>query len=146
VRSGPEVLPRGAGRWRRLLRELSGFGLVGGTCLLLDLALFALLYAQAGVEAVPAKALTVLVTTGVAFAGHRVVTYGDRPRGRPARGALVFATVNGATLLLGLAVLGFVRHGLGQTDALVLQAANVASIAVGTLVRLVVYRRWVFPA
>ena len=40
----------------------------------------------------------------------------------------------------------FVRHGLDQTSALVLQIANVGSIALGTVVRYVGYRRWVFPA
>ncbi|MGY1771056.1 GtrA family protein [Blastococcus sp. SYSU D00813] len=141
-RSGPGL----GGAWRRLLRELSGFGLVGGTCFVLDLLLFQLLYAHAGVEAVAAKGLTTLVTTGVAFAGHRLITYGGRPRSPAGRGLLLFGLVNGTTLLLGLAVMGLVRHGLGQEDALVLQAANVGSIAVGTAVRFVVYRRWVFPA
>ncbi|SEO37899.1 Putative flippase GtrA (transmembrane translocase of bactoprenol-linked glucose) [Trujillonella endophytica] len=134
---------RGGGR--RIVRELSGFGLVGGCCFVLDLVLFQLLYARLGVDAVAAKALTTLTTTTVAFAGHRLITYRGRSRARPGRGYLLFAAVNGATLLLGLAIIGFVRHGLGQEDALVLQAANLASIAAGTAVRFVVYRRWVFP-
>lgn len=146
MRGSRRWVPRLAGRWLRLLRELSGFGLVGGACFALDLLLFQLLYAHAGVEAVPAKALTTVVTTAVAFAGHRLVTYGGRPRGPAGRGLLLFAATNGTTLLLGLTVIGVVRHGLGQDDALVLQAANVASIAAGTAVRFVVYRRWVFPA
>jgi hypothetical protein len=40
----------------------------------------------------------------------------------------------------------FVRYGLDQEGALVLQAANVGSIVLGTLVRYLSYRRWVFPA
>jgi putative flippase GtrA len=35
---------------------------------------------------------------------------------------------------------------VGQDDALVLQAANIASIALGTAVRYFSYRRWVFVA
>lgn len=146
MRGGQRSVPRLPGAWRRLLRELSGFGLVGGACFVLDLALFQLLYAHAGVEAVAAKGLTTVVTTGTAYAGHRLITYGNRPRGRAGRGLLLFCLVNGSTLLLGLAIIGFVRHGLGQHDALVLQAANLASIAAGTTVRFLVYRRWVFPA
>ncbi len=145
MRSGRGPLGHLTSTWRLVVRELSGFGIVGGCCLALDLVLFQLLYAQLGVGAVAAKALTTLVTTTVAFAGHRVITYGGRPRTRPGRGYLLFALVNGATLLLGLSIIGFVRHGLGQEDALVLQAANLTSIAVGTALRFVVYRRWVFP-
>ena len=54
--------------------------------------------------------------------------------------------VNGVTLGLGLAIVAVVRYPLGQDDAAVLQAANVASIAVGTVVRYLSYRQWVFPA
>ena len=146
VRSGQELLANLTGSWRRIVRELSGFGLVGGFCFVLDLVLFPLLYAILGVGAVAAKAVTTLITTTVAFAGHRLITYGGRPRTRTGRGYVLFALVNGATLLLGLSIIGFVHHGLGQDATLVLQAANVASIAVGTTVRFVVYRRWVFPA
>jgi putative flippase GtrA len=59
---------------------------------------------------------------------------------------LVFAVVNTVTLLQGLAVVAFVRHGLGQDDAFVLQIANVTSIALGTVIRFLAYRRWVFLA
>jgi putative flippase GtrA len=145
VRSGQELLGSLTGGWRRVLRELSGFGLVGGFCFVLDLVLFQLLYAHLGVDAVAAKAVATLATATVAFTGHRLITYAGRSRTRPVRGYLLFALVNGATLLLGLSIIGFVRHGLGQEDALVLQAANVAAIVVGTTVRFVVYRRWVFP-
>ena len=132
--------------WRLLLRELSGYGLVGGVCVVLDLALFQLLYVYGDVPPVAAKALATLMTSTVAFAGHRLVTYRRRPRSSVRRGYPLFALVNASTLLLGLGIIGAVRYGLGQEDALVLQVANVASIAVGTAVRFVVYRRWVFAA
>jgi putative flippase GtrA len=145
VPGGPGFLPQLTSTWRLLLRELSGFGVVGGVCFVLDLALFQLLYAHAGVGPVAAKAVSALVTTTVAFAGHRYLTYGRRPRTQVRRGYLRFGLVNATTLLLGLGIIAFVRYGLGQEDALVLQAANVVSIAVGTAVRFVAYRRWVFP-
>ncbi len=145
MRDGRAPLPRRTGTWRRLLREVSGFGLVGGVCFVLDLALFQLFYVHGGVSPVAAKALATLVTTGVAFVGHRSLTYRRRPRTSVRRGSLLFGLVNGTTLLLGLGIIALVRYGLGQEDALVLQAANVAAIATGTVVRFVAYRRWVFP-
>jgi putative flippase GtrA len=52
--------------------------------------------------------------------------------------------VNGLTLVLGLAIVAVVRYPLGQDGALMLQVANVASTAIGTLIRFVCYRTWVF--
>jgi putative flippase GtrA len=43
-------------------------------------------------------------------------------------------------------VAAFVRHSLGQDDAFVLQIANVTSITLGTVIRFLAYRRWVFLA
>ena len=146
MRSGPGSLRHPRGAWRLLVRELSRFGLVGGLCLVLDVTLFHLLYVQAGAGPLEAKVVATLATTSVAFVGHRVVTFDRRPRTPVGRGYLLFATVNGATLLLGLAVLAAVRYGLGQEGAVVLQLTNLAAIALNTAVRFVVYRRWVFPA
>ena len=57
-----------------------------------------------------------------------------------------FLAINVVTLLLGLGVVAAVRYGLDQEGALVLQIANIASIVLGTLIRYLSYRRWVFPA
>ena len=59
---------------------------------------------------------------------------------------VLFAVINGLTLLLGLAIVALVRYPLHQEHPLVLQAANVASIVIGTVVRYLGYRRWVFPS
>jgi len=131
---------------RRLARELSAFGAVGVACFFLDVGLFQLLYASAGVGAVTAKLTSTVVSMTVAYAGHRYWSFADRARTGLRREYTRFALINGLTLLLGLAIVGFVRHGLHQDSALVLQVANVASIMVGTVVRYLSYRRWVFPA
>ena len=54
--------------------------------------------------------------------------------------------VSAGTVLLGLGIVAVVRHPLGQEDPVVLQGASLTGIAVGTVVRFVVYRRWVFAA
>lgn len=131
---------------RRLLRELGAFGVVGLSCFLVDLGLFQLLYAHVGAGAVAAKLGAGLVSTTLAFLGHRFWSFNRRARTGLPREYSLFALVNGATLLLSLGVVALVRHPFGQESAVVLQAANVVAIAVGTVVRFVVYRRWVFPA
>jgi len=47
--------------------------------------------------------------------------------------------------LLGLAIVGFARYGMDLTSAWALQGANLVSIAIGTVVRYLMYRRYVFP-
>ncbi|SFO94531.1 Putative flippase GtrA (transmembrane translocase of bactoprenol-linked glucose) [Geodermatophilus dictyosporus] len=141
----PALRRRVGGTWRVLLKEIGAFGVVGAASFVLDVGVFQLLYTR-GVEAVAAKLVSSLLATTAAYAGHRFWSFAHRERSGYGREYAVFATVNGATLLLSLSVVALVRHPLGQQDALVLQAANVAAIALGTVVRWFAYRRWVFRA
>jgi putative flippase GtrA len=111
-----------------------------------DVGVFQLLYAVAGVDPVAAKLVSTLVATAVAYTGHRYWSFAHRVRTGIRRSFLLFAAVNTTTLLIGLGIVWFVRYPLGHESALVLQAANLTSIAIGTTVRFLAYRRWVFPA
>ena len=132
--------------WRLLLKELSAFGIVGAVCFVIDVALFQLLYAHVHVGAVTAKTLSTLVSMTVAYFAHRYWSFSHRARTGVRREYVLFVVVNGVTLLLNVAVVAFVRYPLGQESAVVLQLANVAGIGVGTVVRYLSYRKWVFPA
>jgi len=143
----PTVQPsRLRATWRLLAKELGAFGVVGAACFLLDVGLFHVLYAVAGADAVLAKLLATLVSMTAAYVGHRYWSFSHRARTGLRREYLLFAAVNGATLCLGLAIVAFVRYPLGQESALVLQMANVVSICLGTAIRYLSYRTWVFPA
>ena len=131
---------------RLLVKELSAFGVVGLACFVLDLGVFQALYAHAGWDAVTAKLAATLVSMTVAYVAHRYWSFSHRGRTGLRHEYLVFAAVNGITLLLSLGVVWLVRYPLGQDGSLVLQAANIGSIVVGTVVRYLSYRRWVFPA
>jgi putative flippase GtrA len=131
---------------RRLRRELSAFGVVGAVCFLIDVGLFQFLYAVAGVDAVTAKLVSTVVSTTAAYLGHRYWSFSARARIGVGREYVRFALINGSTLLLGLLIVFVVRHPLHQQSALILQLANVASIGIGTVIRYLSYRRWVFPA
>jgi putative flippase GtrA len=132
--------------WRLLLKEVSAFGVVGAACFVLDVGLFQLLYAHLGVGAVAAKLASTLVSMTAAYFGHRHWSFSHRARTGLRREYLLFVVINGLTLLQGLAIVAFVRYVLDQESALVLQIANVGSIALGTVVRYLSYRRWVFPS
>jgi len=143
----PRWLPRRLRTtWRLLLKELSAFGIVGACCFALDVGLFQLLYGVLGTGAVLAKLVSTLVSTTVAYFAHRYWSFSHRARTGLRREYLLFVLVNGLTLLLGLGIVAFVRYPLGQESALVLQAANVVSIGLGTVIRYLCYRQWVFPA
>ena len=131
---------------RRLVKELGAFGVVGFICFLIDVALFQVLYAQADLGAVTSKFLATAVSMTVAYVGHRYWSFSHRARPGLRQEYVRFAAINGVTLLMGLGIVAFVRYGLDQESALVLQAANVGSIALGTLVRYLSYRQWVFPS
>ena len=60
---------------RRLTRELGAFGVVGATAFLVDVGVFQLLYAVAGVDPVAAKLVATLTATAVAYV---VLRYGLR--------------------------------------------------------------------
>jgi putative flippase GtrA len=129
-----------------LLRELSAFGVVGAACFVLDLALFQALYTSVGLGAVTSKLLASAVATTAAFLGHRYWSFSHRARSGLRREYALFFAVNGLTVTLGMLMIAAVRYPLGQDAALALQLTNVASIALGTLLRFVLYRRWVFRA
>jgi putative flippase GtrA len=133
-------------RGRLLIKELSAFGVVGAGGVLLQVGSFQLLYAHLGVGAVTSNALATVVSMTGAYLGHRYWSFSHRTRSGVAREYLVFAAINGLTLLLGLAVTAVVRYPLGQDSALVLQVANLGSIGLGTVIRYLGYRRWVFTA
>jgi putative flippase GtrA len=140
------TIRRLAGAYRHLVKEIGAFGVVGGVCFLIDVGLFQLLYAHLGVGAVTSKFLATAVSMTVAYVGHRYWSFSHRSRPGMRQEYVRFTAINVSTLLLGLGIVAFVRYGLDQESPLVLQVANVGSIVLGTLVRYLSYRRWVFPA
>jgi putative flippase GtrA len=140
------MISRLVGASRHLVKELSAFGVVGAVCFLIDVGLFQLLYAQVGAGAVTSKFLATAVSMTVAYVGHRYWSFSHRARPGLRQEYVRFLAINVVTLLVGLGVVAFVRYGLDQDGALVLQLANVGSIVLGTLIRYLSYRRWVFPA
>lgn len=134
------------GTRRLLAKEVSAFGVVGIFCFLLDVGLFQLFYDALGIGAVTSKLLATLISMTVAYFAHRHWSFSHRARTGVRREYVLFTVINGAALLLGMAVVAVVRYPLGQDGALILQVANIASIVLSTVLRYLAYRTWVFPA
>jgi putative flippase GtrA len=131
---------------RLLVKELGAFGVVGAVCFVLQIGCFQLLYAHLGQGAVRSNLIATVVSMTAAYFGHRYWSFSHRARSSVRREYVLFAAINGVTLLLGLGIVALVRYPLGQDSSLVLQIANIGSIVLGTVVRYLGYRRWVFRA
>ena len=112
----------------------------------MDIGLFQLLYGHLEVGAVTSKTLATLVSMSVAFMGHRNWAFAHRDKTTIRSSFGLFALINVCTLVLGAAIIWFVRYPLDQERLLVIQAANIASIGLNSVLRYLAYRRWVFPA
>ncbi|CAN5314766.1 GtrA family protein [soil metagenome] len=144
--AGSGIMARLRDSWRVLLKELSAFGVVGAVNFALDVAIFQVMYTVVGADALVSKIVSTSITTTTAYFMHRQWSFSHRARTGVRREYPIFFLVNALTLALSLVMIGFVRYGLDQSDALILQLTNIASIAIGTVIRFLAYKRWVFPA
>jgi len=132
-----------AGSWRLLAKELAAFGLVGVAALGVDLGLYNLL---AGHGWLKAKAVSTLVATVISYAGNRHWSFAHRARTGLARESAWFAAINVAVLAVSELLLAAAAYPLGwRTDHAAMNAVNLLTIGLGTLVRFWAYKRHVFP-
>lgn len=132
--------------WRVLLREISTFGAVGFFNLGLDIAVFNLCSQVLGLGLLTSKVVAAVISATSAYFMHRHWSFGHRARTGFRREYVLFFFFNALALGIGLLVIASVRYGLDQTDVLALNVANLAGIALGSLIRFWSYKRWVFPA
>jgi putative flippase GtrA len=143
--TGETLLRRARSTWRTFARELSGFGVVGAVCFCIDLGLFQVLYAHAGVGAVTAKLISTVVATTVAYVGNRYWSFSHRARSKLGREAGFFFLINLIALLGSLVVIGIFSYPLHfKHHLLVMNLVNLFTIGMGTVFRFWAYKRFVF--
>jgi putative flippase GtrA len=131
--------------------QIARFGLVGGLGFAVDLAVFNLLRATVlhpdALEAGPllAKVASTVVAIAVNWIGNRYWTFGDQRTTRRGREALEFLAVSLLGMVIGLACLYVSHYVLGLTSPLADNvSANVIGLGLGSAVRFVLYRQWVY--
>jgi putative flippase GtrA len=131
--------------------QIARFGLVGGLGFAVDLAVFNLLRATVlhpdVLEAGPllAKVASTVVAIAVNWIGNRYWTFGDQRTTRRGREALEFLAVSLLGMVIGLACLYVSHYVLGLTSPLADNvSANVIGLGLGSAVRFVLYRQWVY--
>ena len=127
-------------------KELGAFGVVGAACFLLDVALFQVLYAVVGADAVLAKLLATLVSMTAAYLGHRYWSFSHRARTGLRREYLLFAAVNGATLCWAWRSSRSCATRWARRARWCSRWPTSRRSASGTVIRYLGYRAWVFPA
>lgn len=130
--------------------ELARFLSVGGVAFVVDLGLFNLLRfgpgELLGEKPITARALSIAAATVVSWLGNRHWTFAQQRTAQRGREFTAYAVVNAIGVVLGLGTLAFSHYVLGFTTPLADNVANVVGVVLGTLVRYVGYKRFVFTA
>lgn len=139
-------VPRRSLRERAL--ELLRFGSVGTVAFVVDLGTYNLLR-FGPVDLLHGKPLTariiaVVLATLVSWLGSRHWTFADQRAHRRGRELLLFAVINVVGSAMTVASLGVSHYVLGYSGPFADNVANVVGIAVGTVVRYVGYKLFVF--
>lgn len=130
--------------------ELARFLSVGGVAFVVDLGLFNLLRFGPGEllveKPITARVLSIGAATVVSWLGNRHWTFAEQRTARRGREFTAYAVVNAIGVVLGLGTLGFSHYTLGFTTPLADNVANVIGIVLGTVVRYVGYKKFVFTS
>ncbi len=131
-------------RFRVLIHEVAKFGVVGSLAFVLTVVLFNAFHSGARMDAILATTLANALATVFAFVGNKFWAFRHRRGSHWGRETLLFFSFNGIGILITDGVVAAVQHGLGRSDNLSLNVANIIGVGLATLFRLFCYRRWVF--
>ncbi|CAN5371479.1 hypothetical protein BH09ACT4_BH09ACT4_10330 [soil metagenome] len=138
---------------RPLIRQLIGFAAVGAIGFVLDVTVFNALrltvlspdHVQGG--PLIAKGVSVAVAIFANWLGNRYWTFRDRRRSDVLRELMQFVVSSGAGGAVALLVLAISHYALGFRSPLADNiSANVIGLGLGSVLRFVGYRWWVFEA
>lgn len=133
-----------SGRAAGLLRELTKFGIVGGTAVVIADVGTNLLHFRFGLGALMANVIATIVATVVSYAGNRYWTFRHRQRTTVRREGLLFFVLNGIGLAIQLACLGVCTYVLGWHDKLSYNIFLIIGIGLATAFRYGAYKKWVW--
>jgi putative flippase GtrA len=133
-------------RFRVRIHEAAKFSLVGFTATLITLGGANALHLGAGWGPLWSVTVATIVATVLSFTGNKLWAFRHRQGSHLRRESALFFLFNGIGLIIQLAFVAAARYGLGLTDTLSYNLANLVGVLAGTVFRLYSYRRWVFTA
>jgi len=143
--------PPAAAAWvvaRARALEIARFLSVGGVAFVVDLGLFNLLRFGPGHvledKPITAKVISVAAATLVSWLGNRHWTFAAQATPQRGRELFVFAVINVACAVIPILTLAFSHYTLDLTSQTADNVSTVLGIAIGTVLRYVGYKKWVF--
>lgn len=130
-------------RLRLLVLELVKFGLVGGSGVAVNLAVFNLVLHGLGSGAMTATVVASCVAMGTNYLGFRFFAYRDRAS-RTKRQIALFFVFSGIGVAMESVLFYAAYQGAAMSGPLASNIAKAASIALASAFRFLVYRTWVF--
>ena len=135
------------GLWAWAL-EMGRFLVVGAVSFVVDMGLFNLLVFGPGQvlahKTTTANVISVTTATLVSWLGNRHWTFKDKRSARQGRELLIYAAINVVAALVPVGTVALTRYTFGLATPLALNAAKVTGIVIGTAIRYVGYKLWVF--
>jgi putative flippase GtrA len=131
-------------RFRVLIHEVAKFGVVGILAFFITIGGANWLHYGAGLGPLTSVTIATVVATVFAFLGNKLWAFRHRKGSHLGRESSLFFVFNGIGLLIQLAFVAAVTHGLGLNDKFSYNVANIIGVGVATIFRLYCYRRWVF--
>ncbi|MEV7972670.1 GtrA family protein [Cellulomonas sp. NPDC089187] len=139
-------------RWNDGLRarvvELARFGSVGSVAFVVDMGTYNLLrfgpVALFSEKPITARIVAVIISTVVSFLGSRYWTFADQRSARQGREFALFGVINLVGIAITVGALAFSHYVLGLSGPWSDNIANVIGIALGTIVRYLGYKAFVF--
>ncbi len=135
------------GLWSWAL-EMSRFLVVGAVSFVVDMGLFNLLVFGPGHvlgnKTTTANVISIAAATLVSWVGNRHWTFASKRTDRQMRELLVYGAINVVAALVPVATVALGRYTFHQDGQLALNAAKVIGIVLGTAIRYVGYKLWVF--
>jgi putative flippase GtrA len=131
-------------RFQVLVHEVAKFGVVGALGFVVQLGVQNALYPGHGVGAVTAVVIGYAAATVVTFVGNRHWAFKHRKGSGLGHETALFIALNVIGIFIQVGIVDFVVHGLGHGDRLSYNIATIIGIGIGTIFRLLTYRRFVF--
>jgi putative flippase GtrA len=130
-------------RFQVLVHEVAKFGVVGAFGFVVQLGVQNALYPHV-TGALTALVIGYAIATVVTFAGNRWWAFRHRKGSGLGQEAAQFVVLNVVGIFIQIGIVDFVVHGLGHTDRLSYNIATIIGIGIGTIFRLLTYRKFVF--
>jgi putative flippase GtrA len=130
-------------RFQVLVHEVAKFGIVGAIGFVVQLGVQNALYPHA-TGALTALVIGYIVATLVTFIGNRHWAFKHRKGSGLGHETVLFVALNVVGIFIQVGIVDLVVHGMGHTDRLSYNIATIIGIGIGTIFRLLTYRKFVF--